>query len=425
MLGVALLVGAIARWLLLPVQSGDFHAFMDGWYTHLAQDGFSGLADDFSNYNTPYLVLLWAATKLPLPELYAIKALSVVFDGLLVYFSYRIVRLARPGSRWWPVGAASAVALLPTVVMNGAAWAQCDAIYASLLLGSLSFLMERRLAWAAGLFGLAFAFKLQAVFFLPVLGLVVLLNRLRWRGLLAVPATFFAALVPAALAGRGLADQLRVYPEQVGNASGAVASTRSGGAPEAFGRQLGLDGGPPSISGGGDGGGSVWTGHAFTYNAPTPYAWLPADAGEIWKATGIGVAVAVGVTFAVWLLLRRRRLAPSDVVLVAAAVTFVVPWLLPEMHERYFYLAEVLLVVAVAVVPRLVIPALCLEAASVTTYVGYLRGVEILPLETSAALAAVAAVSTAVLVVARLAQDGAPPPVDAVRRLPAPVPAVP
>ena len=31
----------------------------DPWFRHLVdRDGFAGLADEFSNYNTPYLVLL-------------------------------------------------------------------------------------------------------------------------------------------------------------------------------------------------------------------------------------------------------------------------------------------------------------------------------------------------------------------------------
>src|SRR3712207_9045416 len=64
------------------------------------------------------------------------------------------------------------------------------------------------------------------------------------------------------------------------------------------------------------------------------YAWLPADASTTWKWVGLGVAAAVALAFAVWLVARRRRLAPGEVLLVAATVSLVVPLLLPEMHER-------------------------------------------------------------------------------------------
>jgi len=60
------------------------------------------------------------------------------------------------------------------VIINGAAWGQCDAIYTAFCLGSLYFILADRPAWACILFGLALSFKLQAVFFAPVLLLLFL-----------------------------------------------------------------------------------------------------------------------------------------------------------------------------------------------------------------------------------------------------------
>ena len=63
----------VLRWSLIDIQTGDYRAFLDGWYTHLQQaTGLSGLADVSSNYNTPYLVLLTLIGKTPIPELAAI-----------------------------------------------------------------------------------------------------------------------------------------------------------------------------------------------------------------------------------------------------------------------------------------------------------------------------------------------------------------
>jgi hypothetical protein len=162
----------------------------------------------------------------------------------------------------------------------------------------------------------------------------------------------------------------------------------------------------------------VGTGHAFTFNAPTPYAWLPADAGMLWKYVGLAVAAAVALGFGLWLLRRRRPLAVGEVLLVAATSTLVIPWLLPEMHERYFYLAEVLLVLAIAVDKRMLLPAAAVQAASTITYLSYLGGADLLPLELTALLGLLASVSAAVVLVLRLRADrnGSPPAV--------PVPAV-
>ena len=204
-LGLTVGAALALRWWLLPVVSGDYRAFLAPWYAHLAAaGGLPGLADTFSNYNTPYLALLAVLTYLPVEPLVAIKALSVVFDLVLAGFAYAVVATLRPGARWLPVLAVGVVLLLPTVTLNGAAWAQCDSIYAAFGLPSVYFLLRRRPWAASAMFGLAFAFKLQAIFLLPVLVAVLIVNRHRLRSLLAAPVAFLAALLPALLAGVAL-----------------------------------------------------------------------------------------------------------------------------------------------------------------------------------------------------------------------------
>ncbi len=403
----ALVIGALLlRWSLFDVVSADYRIFLSNWYAHLAQaGGLAGLGDEFSNYDTPYLALLAVLTYLPVDPLVGIKAISVAFDLVLALFAYRIVRVVRPESAWLPTVITGIVLFLPTVVMNGSAWAQCDSIYASMVLGSLYFLITRRPWRAAIFFGIAFAFKLQAVFFLPVLVLVLVLNRHKLRTLLGAPAAFAALLIPALVAGRSLLSQLAVYPGQISGSSGAGGI---GAAGPAGGNLAGGGGGSQGGGAGGRGFGgadAVGTGHAFTANAPTPYAWLPADAGEVWKYVGLGLAAAVALAFGVWLLRRRRPLAAGQVLLVAATATMVVPWLLPEMHERYFYLAEVLLVLAIVVDRRMILPAAAIQIASTITYLSYLRGRDLISLELTAVLGLVAAAVAAAVLVVRLHGD--------------------
>jgi Gpi18-like mannosyltransferase len=401
----------LLRWSLFAVESGDYRAFVDPWYRHLAENGgFAALGDTFSNYNTPYLVLLAAATYLPVPELVAIKSMSVIFDLLLAVFTYKIIRRLRPESRWQPVIGTGLVLALPTVVMNSSAWGQCDSIYVSLCVGSLYFLISSRPWPASALFGLAFAFKLQAIFFLPVLVAVLVINRQRIRSLLAVPAAFGAALLPAMLAGRGLLSQLSVYPTQISSGSGEPGGgtgPAGGGAGRLGpglgpGRGFGPGGGGPGGPGGGRRGFSLTDGYSFTFNAPTPYAWLPANASTLWMYLGLGIAASVTLGFGVWLLARRRRLAPGEVIMVAAAATLLIPLLLPQMHERYFYLAEVLTVIAIFVDRRFVLAAVGIQSASISTYLAYLENARNVPLGLAAVVALGAGVAAAVLVVLRL-----------------------
>jgi hypothetical protein len=129
---------------------------------------------------------------------------------------------------------------------------------------------------------------------------------------------------------------------------------------------------------------------------------LPPDATDPWKYAGLAVAATVALGFGIWLLRRRRPLAAGEVLLVAATCTMVIPWLLPEMHERYFYLAEVLLVLGAAVDKRMLLPAAAIQAASSVTYISYLRGSNVLPLEITAILGLIATIGAAIVLVLRL-----------------------
>ena len=387
--GIVLGLVAIAvRWWFIDFQSGDYRTFLSRWYALITTNG--GLAalrdDSFSNYNTPYLVLLALASYLPIPPIVAIKSISILADLAMAGVAAAIVARVRPAERWAPVASFGAVVLLPTVVMNSGVWGQCDSLYTACCLACVLYLISGRAAVASAWFGLALGFKLQAVFLLPALVGVVIVNRHRWWSLLAAPAAFFASLVPALIAGRSLLSQLMVYPLQVTDPSTG-----------------GTVGGPLSGQGAPRGGGfTLNDGQSFTHNAPTPYAWLPADASVAWKYAGLALCGLVVLGFGAWLMARRRTLAGAEIVLLAATSTLVIPVLLPEMHERYFYLAEVLLVVAAFVDWRFVLPAVGIQLASITTYLSYLANRTSVPLGWAAVVAVLAALSAAVLLMVAL-----------------------
>jgi hypothetical protein len=116
----------------------------------------------------------------------------------------------------------------------------------------------------------------------------------------------------------------------------------------------------------------------------------------------------VTLGFGVWLLARRRRLTAGEVIMVAAAATLLIPLLLPQMHERYFYLAEVLMVVAIFVDRRFAVAAVGIQAASISTYLAYLENARNLPLGLTAVIALGAGVAAVVVVVLRLRTPVAP-----------------
>ena len=240
-----LAVAVVVRLPFLGVVSADFTTFLSGWYDHLAQHGFAGLGDHVGNYEPLYLYLLLGATSLPAPPLLAVKLVSMAFDLALMLVAYRIVSYLRPGT-WWPYVAAGAVAVTPTVVLNSAAWAQCDAIFATFTLLALDALLRRRTLTAAAWWGLAMATKPQAVFLLPLALIVLLVRRVPVRRALAAaviaPAVFVLTLLPAVVAGESVPYLLGLYPDQVatGGVSWGAADVRCAGRalPRRVGRTL-------------------------------------------------------------------------------------------------------------------------------------------------------------------------------------------
>lgn len=336
-----------ARIVLLPEESGDYLTFLDPWYRHLASHGgFGALADPgFSDYNVPYLYLLAGLTYLPVSALAGIKWISILCDLAMAYYAFRIVARLRPAPSWAAFGAAGVVLLLPTVVANSGWWGQCDGVYAVFLVGGIHHLLRRRPWWACAFFGIALAVKFQAVFLFPFLLVLVVLGRVPWRSLLAIPAVYLALDVPAFLFGADPWRLLTVYARQTG------------------------------------------TYHQLSVNAPSVYAFASMPDGtdtDAVRTAGVlvaGTLVALLIGFTVWTLRRGRPgtadtgptgagLTDRGIVLTAACSALVVPYVLPSMHERYFYVAEVLTAVAAFALPRrLWYVPLLVQLASFGSYV--------------------------------------------------------
>ena len=357
-----LAVAAIAvRLLFVDEVNSDYQVFLSPWYDALAAGGgLRAIGQEIGNYNPPYLYLLAVATYLPLAKIVAIKLVSMAFDLVLAAFAGLIVR-GRFGT--WPgVAAFGLVLFAPTVLVNSGYWGQCDSIYAAFCLGSLYFLLRGRSWWACLFFGLALSFKLQAIFFLPVLLIVLVVNRRRLLALLAVPATFLAMLLPAALAGRSWSSLLAVYPDQV--TDGSTGTGRAGG----FGGGFGGGGGGGGAASGGFGGGGSGLG-TWTKNAPTMFQWVGGSVAWLVLGLVIGAVLLVGLAVLAW---RHRPLGEAQIVVLAATVVLAVPFFLPQMHERYFYLADVLTIVTAFYVRRFWPVALAVSASSLLSYAPFL-----------------------------------------------------
>src|SRR5260370_13238345 len=365
-LGMMFLLAIVLRVSLYHVETSDYTVFLSQWYDFIqTHGGFAALKYNFSNYNTPYLSLLALTTYMPIPKLVAIKTLSVVFDGVLSLFTYLILSLKYRRSFASIIGAL-VIVFAPTIFINSAAWGQSDAIYTAFCLGSLYFLLKERRAWAWVFFGLAISFKLQAIFFLPVLLMLLLKRNLPVKYLVLIPAVFLLMLAPAFIAGRDAWSLLTIY-------AGQITSGGLGGAGQFNG------GGTGRFNGRGPGG-SGFSSSALNLNAPSFYQWLPASAPEYSQWVGILLAAMFVVLAGVLIVKSKKQLTSAMLLKVTLVFALAIPFLLPEMHERYFYLADVVSIIYPSYFPRSFYIAVIMQLCSLLSYAPYFLQTQVINL---------------------------------------------
>lgn len=332
-IGLALFV----RVLFLDHATLDYENFLHKWVEYFRQNGgFTALKDPVGNYNVPYLYLLALLSHLSLPDLYGIKLFSILFDVILAWGGLRLVKVLTHHERA-PLLAFSALLLLPTVILNGACWGQCDSIWGALCVHALAAALEEKPKSSLALLAMAFSFKLQAIFIIPLWCALWFTGRIKLRHLFVFPGVFALAMAPALLMGKPAGDVLRIYIDQ---------STDSIG----------------------------WS--TLNYNSPSVFALLPYRAEPGAWAPKSAIALAFLFMFAILALLFRRRKTAGGtaLALAGAALSLGIPFLLPYMHERYFFLGGVLLVILACVSPVRSPAAAGAELASLGGYHAYLIG---------------------------------------------------
>jgi Gpi18-like mannosyltransferase len=327
---------AVIYGLLWPNRSSpDLAFYLFPWLDHIRSAGpVAAFAAPFSNYTPPYLYLLSAASLLGLSDLATVKLVAVGAVALLSVAVWRLLRAL--GSDSAADGAVVAL-LLPTVVLNGPMLGQCDALWAAPCLMAVAAAVERRPVAMATWAGLAFAVKAQAAFIAPF-ALVVIARDRKWPPLLIPPAIYFLMVAPAWAAGWPIGDLLTVYAHQFGYKE-------------------------------------------LLSNAPNLWALPAAITGRapphVLFTLGYGLA-ACAVALYLWKAPRRTM----DAALLAALLF---PFVLPKMHERFFFLADMLSFAAAFADRRMVAVFVAVQAGSLLSLLAY--GTDLAPLNVLGSLA--------------------------------------
>jgi Gpi18-like mannosyltransferase len=331
---VALALAVALRIVLLDFKSLDYFASLKPWYNTIKDAGFTAFSTGFSTYNPPYLYLLYLIARfLPdLPTETAVKLPALLADFVCAGFVFVIIRSRLPHRAAVPYLAALTMLLAPTVVLNSAFWGQADSIYTAGILASVYFLGIRRPVLAVFAFSCALAFKLQAVFLLPLLLAMTIRGRIPWKALLLIPSVLFLAILPSLLAGRPAGGLLGVYAYQASQFE------------------------------------------TLTMNAPTVFALVP-DTKRVFNLLyipGVMLGAAVALLWFTLLLRSRRDLAGMLLVEAALVSMLLIPLFLPKMHERYFFPADILAICLAFLEPALFFVPIAVVGASFFAYQPFL-----------------------------------------------------
>lgn len=329
----AILLALYIRRGVFFFESIDFKIYLNPWYNYILQNGkIAAIGDNFGNYNSPYIYLLVLASYLlpNVPNIVAIKLVSIAFDFIGAFLVYKIVRLKYPTGKK-PLYAFIAVLFAPTVFTNSAYWGQCDMIYTSGLLAFIYFaaLRKDRLAFIA--FGLAFAFKFQALFLAPSVLILMVKRYLDWRQVFWIPIVYLASLLPALIAGRPWKDLLSIYANQ----SGAY--------------------------------------DYFTRGAPNLYQWIPnrfySTLAIVFLLTIISIAI---LALAVMLYRMPFQFDLDLLIKLSLFCALVIPYILPKMHDRYFFPADIFSIVYGFYFPSLLFIPIITISSSFLSYLPFL-----------------------------------------------------
>ena len=345
------------RYLTLDYETLDYQDWIRVWIDSLRETGsWKGLGREIwsCNYNVPYLYFLAVIAKCSIYDLYLVKLTSIFFDVLLAFFTMKLVGLFS-NSIGLRLAAFIGVLWLPTVFLNGALWGQCDVIYASFAVLGIYLVLADHPGWSVAAIAVSISFKLQGIFLLPAYFVFFIAGRMKFHHFFVFPFVYILTILPAVLAGRGFWELLTLY----------LRNTST-------------------------------IGDGLNYNSSSMYALFDFRTIPNGPAARIGMLLAVAfcISIYVWLYIRRDEITDRTLLGVCLLFCIGVPFLLPHMHDRYFFMADVLTFALALIVPSAFPVPILVTFGSLLGYHAYLKMRFLLPMRWGAAAIAFALLLT-------------------------------
>lgn len=315
------------------------------WFEVLKNNGgLNALALNIGDYNMPYMTIMALLTYLPISPLVSIKAVSIIFDFLLAISCVKLTKELLKNRYNEKLGLLvySIIILLPTVILNSSYWGQCDSIYATFIIMSLVYLIREKYLISFIFLGISFAFKLQFIFILPLYVLYFLAKRkLPIYYFLIIPMVNFIMCLPSVVFGKNILDCIRIYFNQTGEYNNKISLNF------------------PGIYN------FFYDTEEFSNEIPLPNEYLPKIMIIILGLIFIGIALYV--------IIKKVKFDNNLIIETALWSVMITTFLLPYMHDRYMFVADVLSVIYCIINgSRKIYVPICINLCSAYTYIAFL-----------------------------------------------------
>ena len=334
-----IIIGLSIKIIIFPIKTGDFVGFLEPWIDFIKSHGyFSSLKYGFYDYTPSYIYILIAIAKIGFNPLYSVKIVSILFEYLASFFVGKIAFQKEKNNLVIWISLAI-IPILPSILLNSSYLSQCDSIYAAFVLGSIYFIILKKQFLSVLFLAIAFAFKMQTAFILPLFFVIMLRGNIRWYYFFLIPIVFSLSIAPTWLYGRPFIDLIKVYIAQTDRY------------------------------------------RFLTLNFPNIYIWISNNYYESAKMVGIILTFVLTVFTGFWLSKKQIIFSYETWIRLAFLSSIVVPFILPGMHERYMYLGDVLGVLYYLVIRKNIHLPIGILLVSFYSYIRCSRFNDILPME--------------------------------------------
>lgn len=345
-MGIAAVIGLVFRYLLVTYPTHDVIAFVFDWIEQIKTLGFKNFYNTNANYSSFYLFMLAIFSLLPtgpsvtvagqtyyLYYMYYLKTVLFLFDYLIAFGVFLIVKEVTKSKTQAAIGFCLTI-ILPVEWAISSMWGNCDSMYAAFFLFVIYFVLVKKDGWAWFFFGLSIANKLQAVFILPFMVYLWLNRRISLWKIICAAFSFFLTCLPAWFCGAPFSAPFKFIGDELTSWSSLFLGSAN-----------------------------MWQIFGF---------YSSAEKVVVQAATWIGLCI-IGVFMAV-LYFRKIELTEENIVYLSAFLIGLVPFVLPHMHERYFYSLDILVLVYVLIKKKRIYLVPMMQLSSGIACFHYLSG---------------------------------------------------